>query len=186
MQDVLVAPELSIAEPSVRKRDAVSAVRWSEWVIIAFLIYAAAAGEILPVASPVASLVVLLNSAVILSYALLIRCDSGKRTLAIGIVRDWLPLGLILLAYREMGWFALPHRGHALETRWVMWDRAFLHRGATAVIEAFGSLMPSALEISYSLVYALAPLSVAILYLYRRRDRVNRLLFIFALGVLLC
>jgi membrane-associated phospholipid phosphatase len=186
MQDVPVAPEVSIAEPSVRTRDAVSAVRWSEWVIIAFLVYAAAAGEILPVASPVGSLVVLLNSAVILSYALIIRCDFAKRTLAIGIIRDWLPLGMILLAYREMGWFALPHYGHALEARWVMWDGAFLHGGATAAIEAFGSVLPSALEICYSLVYALAPFSLAILYLYRRRDRVDRLLFIFALGVLLC
>jgi membrane-associated phospholipid phosphatase len=47
-------------------------------------------------------------------------------------------------------------------------------------------VLPSALEISYSLVYALAPFSLAMLYLYRRRDRMDRLLFIFALGVLLC
>jgi hypothetical protein len=30
--------------------------------------------------------------------------------LALGVARDWLPLAVILLAYREMGWFALPHQ----------------------------------------------------------------------------
>lgn len=186
MRDMLIAPEVSFEEPSLFARDAPSAVRRSEWVILAFLVYAAAAAAILPVAPPVERLVVLLNAAVILGYALIIRYDSAKRAVAIGIIRDWLPLGLILLAYREMGWFALPHYGHALESRWVVWDRALLHGGVRAAIEAFGSVLPSALEICYSLVYALAPFSVAMLYFYRRQDRADRLLFIFGLGVLLC
>ena len=84
-----------IASRSVPTSGEPSAVRWSELVIVAFLVYAAA-GEILPVASPVGSLVVLLNSDVILNYAVLIRRDSAKRTPAIGIIRDWLHLGLIL------------------------------------------------------------------------------------------
>ncbi len=42
------------------------------------------------------------------------------------------------------------------------------------------------LEIAYALVYALAPFSVAVLYLYGRRERVDTFLLIFALGVLLC
>ena len=53
-------------------------------------------------------------------------------------------------------------------------------------IELLGPLVPSVLEIAYSLVYALGPFSVAILYLYRRRERVDQFLFLFALGVLLC
>jgi hypothetical protein len=85
-----------------------------------------------------------------------------------------------------MGWLALPHSGHALEARWLPWDRGLLRRGVTAAIEALVSVLPSALEIAYSLGYALATFSIAVLYLYRRRDRVDRFLFIFALGVLLC
>jgi membrane-associated phospholipid phosphatase len=42
------------------------------------------------------------------------------------------------------------------------------------------------LEIAYALVYTLGPFSVAVLYLYRRRERVDAFLFTFLLGVLLC
>lgn len=160
--------------------------RRPESVVIAFFIYAAATAVILPVAPPIRLLTILLNSFVILSYGALILHNRGRQSVAIGVVRDWLPLGLILLAYREMGWFALPFHGHPLEARWVVWDRAVLHSGVKAAIEVFGAVLPSVLEISYALVYALGPFSLAVLYLYRRRDRADRFLFIFALGVLLC
>jgi membrane-associated phospholipid phosphatase len=162
-------------------------VRRSEWVIAAFLIYAAIAAVILPVAPHVRNFVVLLNLAVILACGLLLHLDSAaNRMVALGIARDWLPLLLMLLAYREMGWFALPHQGHALEAHWVIWDRIILHGGAKAAIEAFGPILPSLLEIAYTLVYALAPFALATLYIYGHRDEADRLLLIFAVGVLLC
>jgi membrane-associated phospholipid phosphatase len=185
MQNLLVARNVRIAETPVPDRDADNAIRWSERVTIAFLFYSVVVAVILPVPPSVRNLVFLINSAVILTYGLLIGLDSDRRTRVIGPIRDWLLLGLTLLAYREMGWFALPHQGHALEAHWVIWDRAVLHGGVKAAIEAFGPVLPAVLEIAYGLVYALAPFAVAMLYLYRRRDRVERFLFIFALGVLL-
>jgi membrane-associated phospholipid phosphatase len=170
----------------VRVRFRVDTFRGTEWVIVAFLIYAALAATVLPVASNVRNLVVLLNFAVILACRLLIHFDGNSRTVALSVIRDWLPLGLIILAYREMGWFALPHHGHMLEANWVTWDRLVLRGGAKAAIETFGPLLPSVLEIAYALVYALAPFSIAVLYLYGRRDRVDRFLLIFSVGVLLC
>lgn len=59
-----------------------------------------------------------------------------------------LALALILLAYREVGWLALPHTSHALELRWVAWDRVVLRRGLKAAIEALGPVLPSILEIA--------------------------------------
>ncbi len=106
--------------------------------------------------------------------------------LTLSIARDWLPLAVILLAYREMGWLALPHHDHGLEAHWVIWDRLVLRGGAKAAIEALGPVLPSVLEIAYSLVYALAPFCIAVLYLYGHRDQVDRFLFIFVTGVLLC
>jgi membrane-associated phospholipid phosphatase len=186
MQNVLVAPDAGISLRITPARIAVGGIRWPERVIAGFLIYAAAMALVLPVAASVRNLVVLLNLAVILTYALIWHFDSTRRMLAIGVIRDWLPLGLLLIAYREMGWLVLPHPGHALEAHWVIWDRLVLRGGATAAIEAFGPVLPSALEIAYALVYALAPFSIAVLYLYGRRERVDTFLFIFALGVLLC
>jgi membrane-associated phospholipid phosphatase len=187
-QDVRLTPGVSVThvDPAPAPR---AAIRRSEWVIVAFLTYAAIAALILPVAPPVRNLVVLLNLAVILVYGLLLHFDSANRITALSIVRDWLPLVLIMLAYREMGWFAMPqhsHAGHALEAHWVIWDRVVLRGGAKAAIEAFGSILPSVLEIAYTLVYALAPFALAMLYIYGHRDRVDRFLLIFSVGVLLC
>ena len=186
MQSVLAIPGAEITEPIVQVGTPARTVRGSEWVIVAFMAYAAGLALILPVAPNVRNLVVALNLGVISTYSVLTHFDAGPRTLALSVIRDWLPFGVILLAYREMGWFALPHQGHTLEANWVAWDRLILRGGAKAAIEAFGPLVPSILEIAYALVYALAPFSVAMLYLYRRRDQVDRFLFIFVVGVLLC
>jgi membrane-associated phospholipid phosphatase len=47
-----------------------------------------------------------------------------------------------------------------------------------------GPVIPSILEIFYALVYVLAPFAVAMLYVYRRREKVDQFLFIFAVGLL--
>lgn len=186
MQEALTVPGVGVTKAIVRVSYPASGVRSPEWVIVAFLIYAAVAAMLLPVAPDIRNRVMLLNLGIIAAYGLLIQFGSDKRTLALSVIRDWLPLGLILLAYREMGWFAMPQHSHALEMNWVRWDRLFLRGGASAAIEAFGPVLPSILEIAYSLVYALAPFSLAVLYLYGRRDRVDRFLFIVGVGVLLC
>lgn len=61
-----------------------------------------------------------------------------------------------------------------------------LRGGLKAAIEAFGPLLPSVLEVAYSLVYALAPFCVALLYVSGERQKVGRFLFVFATAVLLC
>ena len=68
----------------------------------------------------------------------------------------------------------------------MVWDRLLLGGGGKAWIESLGPVLPSILEIAYSLIYALAPFCVALLYLQRRRESVDRFLAVFVLGVLLC
>ena len=161
-------------------------VRRSEWVILGFLVYAIALGTLLPVALSIRHLVMLLNGTVLAGYTLLIVLDRSKPSLVFGVVRDVGSLALIVLAYREMGWFAQPHLDHTLEASWVTWDRVVLRGGGRAVVEAIGPVIPSILEISYALVYTLAPFAIAMLYAYRRREKVDEFLFVFAVGVLLC
>jgi membrane-associated phospholipid phosphatase len=172
------------------------AVRKSEWVILGFLVYAAALAALLPVTPSVRHLVTLLNLAILAGYTVLIildrtkldrtKLDRTKSAPAFGVVRDAVSLALIVLAYREMGWFAQPHIHHTLEATWVAWDRVVLRGGAAAVIESIGPILPSILEISYALVYALAPFVVVMLYVYGRREKVDQFLSIFAVAVLLC
>jgi membrane-associated phospholipid phosphatase len=155
-------------------------------VILSFLVYAVALGALLPVAPSARHSVTLLNIAILAVYPVLIVADRAKSTIAFSVARDTLSLALIVLAYREMGWFAQPHPGHALEQSWVTWDRVMLRGGVRAVIESIGPVIPSILEIAYALVYALAPFAIAMLYAYRRREKIDEFLFVFAVGVLLC
>jgi len=161
-------------------------VRRSEWVILGFLLYAIALGTLLPVAPTVRHLVMLLNGAILAVYMVFIVLDRTRPALVFSVARDAASLLLIVLAYREMGWFARPHPAHTLEAAWVTWDRVMLRGGVRAVIESIGPVIPSILEIAYALVYALAPFAIAMLYAYGRREMVDEFLFVFAVGVLLC
>jgi hypothetical protein len=151
MHDSLTFPRDGITPPDARAAHFLDAVRGSEWVLMVFLIYAAAAAVLLPAGSDVIERVALWNFGVILVYGLLIYVDRDNRSLAISVARDWMPLAVLLLAYQEMGWFALPQHSHMLESRWVTWDRLVLRGGAKPAIEAFGPVLPSILEIAYSL-----------------------------------
>jgi membrane-associated phospholipid phosphatase len=158
-------------------------IRPSDWVVLAFLVYTQALAGALPA---IQGRVAVWNSAIVLAYAFLLYGHSIKPTFAFSLARDLFPLAVVLFAYREMGWFAQPHTGAMLESRWIVWDRLLLRGGGKAAVEVFGPVLPSILEIAYSLVYTLAPFSIAFLYLSGRRDRVNQFLFVFVLGVLLC
>jgi membrane-associated phospholipid phosphatase len=160
-------------------------------VILGFLVYAVVLAVLLPVEPSVRLLVTLLNLAILAGYTVLIvlnrtSVDRTKPALVFSVARDAMSLALLVLAYREMGWFAHPHAHHTLEAYWVAWDRVLMRGGARAVIEVIGPVIPSILEISYALVYALAPFGVVMLYVYGRREKVDRFLSIFAVAVLLC
>lgn len=161
-------------------------LRRSEWVLAAYFVYAMIAAHALPVEQPVPLITVTLNLTILTSFALLGYADSLRRGRFLGIIRDWYPLPLVLLAYREMGWFAPPSHTLELERSWVVWDRLLLNdMGMRAGIELLGPVLPSLLEISYSLVYVIPHFSIAMLYVYKRRERVDRFLFPFVLAVLM-
>ena len=102
------------------------------------------------------------------------------------IMRDWAPVALLLLAYREMDWFSSMPRNFDLELRWVQWDRSLFYPwGLQRAVESLGALGPLYLELCYLLVYAVAPFVVAVLYFQHRRKRVNGALFLYLLGTLL-
>jgi len=182
VQATLAAPVEDRATEAV----SVKVVRRSEWIVFAFLLYAPALTLLLPAPEGLRTRLASLNIVVTLAYAGLIYLDSAKPRLILSVIRDWLPLGLIVVAYREMGWFALPHQTALLESRWVAWDRLVFASGGRAAIESLGPVVPSILEIAYALVYALPPFALAVLYLYRRRDAADRFLTVVLLGVLLC
>jgi membrane-associated phospholipid phosphatase len=101
------------------------------------------------------------------------------------IVRDWLPLPLILLAYKVVGWLALPHQSTALEQSWVRWDRLLLNEwGLRRLIESLGPVLPGLLELSYLLVYAIPIYAAALFYFTQRTERLDDFYVLLLAGTL--
>lgn len=152
-----------------------------EWLIIAYFTYVAAIapifiphGEFRWMAAAVAGIVAAILFGLTRRYT---------------ILRDWAPIGFTLAAYREMNWFTPAIRDHHLERAWIVWDRWLLDDAhLRAAIESLGPLLPSCLEVSYVLVYAIAPISLTILFLNSprdlRRNRVNIFWFAYIAGTL--
>jgi len=150
-------------------------LRSSEWLLIGYFTYVAL------ISGPRLPLLLAAGSIALLAYG-----ESRGNREFFSIARDWLPLALTLMAYREMDWFTPRGSDHHLELQWIQWDRTLLHGwGFQRAIESLGAVLPSYLELCYLLVYAVGPFTVAALYLERRRDQVNRVLFLYLLGTLL-
>jgi membrane-associated phospholipid phosphatase len=149
-------------------------VRSSEWVLLCYFGYVAAISPFFPRVSyyPLAIFI----AVTILLFAL-------ARPL-FDVTRDWVPIALTLLAYREMNLFTPVVRDHHLEIRWIEWDRSWLP-GLQRTVESLGALGPGYLEFCYLLVYAVGPFAVAVLYFLNARELVNRVLSLYLLGTLL-
>jgi membrane-associated phospholipid phosphatase len=186
VQTVLAAPTMALVDSRASAPAGVKAVRQAEWILFAFLLYAPALTFFLPTPDGLRFRLEITNLLALLLFAVMIAFDNAKPRLVLKVMRDWLPLGMILVAYREMGWFAVPHKGALLESRWVVWDRLVLDHGARAAIESLGRLIPSILEIAYALVYALPPLALGILYLSGRMEKAGQFLTVVLFSVLLC
>jgi len=101
------------------------------------------------------------------------------------IVRDWLPVAFVLVAYWSVDWVALPHGDYEIENRIVRYDRRLLDSwGVRTAIEALGPLLPAVLEAAYLGVYAVLPVTIAGFYARHERDRVDTFLLPFLGGTL--
>lgn len=161
-------------------------LRLSEYALLAFFSYVAIVALFYPIPQDLKYAAFALDAAVLIACVGLADCERRSASSVFSMVRDWLPIALTLTAYREMNWFATAQKQHTLEHIWILWDRWLLHdRGMRSMLEAWGWLGPMFLELCYLLVYAVGPFTVFIVYVYRRRDRVDRILATYLCGTLL-
>jgi membrane-associated phospholipid phosphatase len=152
----------------------VSRLRSSEWVIVIYFTYVAiVAGWFFHPAKA---------WALAIAIGALVWILSRRASL----LRDLAPAVFTLAAYREMNWFTPAQYDHHFEQVWIVWDRWLLGDGGhlRALIESAGALFPSYFELCYVLVYAIAPVSVALLFWAHRRDRINLFWIAFLTGTL--
>ncbi len=160
-------------------------LRRSEWILTVYFAYVAFLAQVLPVPKPIPVLAPTLNATVIGGFLLLAWAESLRGRELFRVLRDWYPAPLMLLAYREIGWLAPPRHTYRFEHSWVLWDKRLLNDwGLRAIIESLGPLLPAVLELAYLLVYTTPLFCVAMLYVYRRRERVDRFLTLFLVAIL--
>ena len=158
----------------------------SEWLQVVYFGYVAAIAPRFPLQQQIVWRPFLVEALVCGIFLTLAYGESREHAELFSILRDWVPVALLLLAYREMDWFSSMPRNFDFELRWVEWDRTILHQGGLQrAIEALGALAPLFLEFCYLLVYAVAPFVVAVFYFQQRRERIDGALFLYLLGTLL-
>jgi membrane-associated phospholipid phosphatase len=161
-------------------------LRSAEWLLIIYFGYVTAIAPRFSLAGQFVWRPFLVEGLVCALFLALAYGEWREHAAAFSILRDWVPVGLVLVAYREMDWFSSMPRNFDLELRWVAWDRTILYKwGWQHAMESLGAAGPLFLELCYVLVYAVAPFLVAVFYFQRKRERVNGAVFLYLLGTLL-
>jgi membrane-associated phospholipid phosphatase len=156
-------------------------LRAVEWVRGAFFTYSSILTIVLLLSPQVRARTLATNAVVLCTTVLLVKWPQRGWT---EITRDWYALALVLLAYKQIGWFAPPNHDHRLERLWMPWDYLVL-RDLGVKVEILGPIGPALLELSYLLVYATGPLCLAMFYWFGRRERAGAFLTIYVLGLFL-
>ena len=157
-------------------------LRRSEWVLVGYFLYVAILGlwraRVFFQPSSLALIVPL-------ALVLVARADSESKHRGWSIVRDWIPALLLLPAYWSIDAVATPHGDWEFENKLVGWDRRLLNDwDLRATIERFGAVIPAIVELAYSLLYAILPLTIAGFGLLHSRDRLDDFMFPFLFGTL--
>ena len=127
----------------------------------------------------------LVDLCVPLIFATLALAERRVPRMWVSVLRDWMPMPFLLLAYWNVDWIAQAPSTGGSEQRWIVWDRLLLYGwGGRRAIECCGALLPSLLELSYLVLYAVPPVLLGVIYLSGRRHRVDRFLFTLFAGAL--
>lgn len=149
-----------------------------ERIALVFFIYAAGLALARGIAAPQRAALVVLPFVLVAAW----RVESMATRDWSRILRQWLSLGLILVAYWSIGCFV---SGKLLDVQAVLigWDRKVLAAMRPAV-ESLGCVIPFLLEFVYLLLYAIPPICLAALYFCRAPKRAPAFLRVLFLGTL--
>lgn len=160
-------------------------LRSSEWVLTAFFGYIVAVTPFFPDRPHLGYQPVILLAAVFILFSGLAHSETTFHARAREMTRDWLPIPLTFVAFREMELFVPAHYTHQYERGWIYWDKLLLEGWhLRSLIQSSGALLPTFLELCYFFVYGVGAYCVGLLYLRGHRTRVNRFLTIYLLGTL--
>jgi len=160
-------------------------LRVHEWMFIAYFAYVAAITPLFHTRPALHGQPFVLLAAVCAGFYVIVRLQKTKLSFGMDIARDWLPLFLTFMAFREMDYFAPREYDFLTEMSWIRWDLILLQGFKLRQrIEAFGATLPFYLEFCYLLIYGLGAYCIALLSAFAGRKAINRFWNIFLLGTL--
>jgi hypothetical protein len=157
-------------------------LRPSEWPFVAYFLYTAVLGVLRDGALLQTSAFALAVPLVLFALAIAERISPRRGW---SMVRDWLPVVLLLVAYWSVDWVAVGHGDYEIENRIVRYDHRLLDAWKLrAAVESLGPILPAVLEIAYLAGFALLPATIAAFYIRHERRRIDIFLLPFLLGTL--
>src|SRR5581483_6776884 len=102
-------------------------LRNSEWLLLAFFAYIAGLIPFFRDRPRLGAQPVFILVAVFSILAAVALAEVSRYRAVIAIVRDWLPIPLTLVAFREMELFVPLHYNAHYEHAWIQWDKILLN-----------------------------------------------------------
>jgi membrane-associated phospholipid phosphatase len=159
--------------------------RLPEWVLIGFFGYIALLSAFFPNRPNLRYQPLLLFLAIAAGYWALSKIEKGRFAIAIGITRDWLPLLLIFVAFREMELFLPRYYNYHFETEWIRLDQVVLGNWhLREAIESLGKALPFYFEFCYLLVYGVSYYCIGVLAANADRRSIDRFWTVYLTGTL--
>jgi membrane-associated phospholipid phosphatase len=169
------------ARPDFRGRG----VRPPEWIILGFFGYLAAISPWFTERPDLHHQPIELLIGVAALIALLVGLQRTGISKVMDCIRDWIPMGLTLIAFQSMELFIPARFSHHYERIWMAWDQVLLGNwGLRRAIESLGWLIPGYLELCYLLVYGVGAFCLLVLYLANRRRGIDAFYAIYLGGTL--
>lgn len=166
-------PELSLSALTRVHSRTRADLRSAEWIGVVYFVYTA----VLSAGSGVTAARLAMAASLPLVILAVAAMEAAYSRPWSRVFRALFPTALILVAYWQLDWFQGGSRLVNLQRTWVAWDRYLLQQwGLRAAVEAFGPIVPLMLETCYLVVYAIPPLSVALLIAFGYGNRVDRYL----------
>jgi membrane-associated phospholipid phosphatase len=162
--------------------------RVHEWMLAAYFAYVVVLSPFFPSRPGLIVRTLWILLAVCGGLYTVMKLEHGRLAAGMRIMRDWIPLLLTIVAFREMNYFApVDQSGYDLlrEVSWVRFDWIVLDGlKLRAIIESLGPVIPLYLELCYLLVYGIGIYCVAVLSELAGRKAINRFWTIYLLGTL--
>jgi hypothetical protein len=145
-------------------------LRRSEWICVGYFVYIALLSFFFKVSLRRRCWLLAINAAFVTGLFLLPLAAQSDSGWYVSVLRDWLPVPLILIGYHESGRLTFPRADQFFETTFLRWDE-FLFR--TGLFQLMKGNLPrwfdAILEFAYLQCYVIVPSGVAVLYLAHQK-----------------